>query len=42
MLGGVQNTFYVYSIICFVGVVFIYFKVNETKGKTLEEIEKGF
>lgn len=41
LLAGVQNTFYVYSVICFVGLVFIYFKVNETKGKTLEEIEKG-
>lgn len=39
MLGGVKNTFYVYSVICFIGLIFIYFKVNETKGKSLEEIE---
>ena len=42
LLGGVKNTFYVYSVICFIGLIFIYFKVNETKGKTLEEIEKQF
>lgn len=42
VLGGVQNTFYVYSLICFAGVVFIYFKVKETKGRTLEEIENQY
>jgi len=41
-LGGVKNTFYVYSVICFIGLVFIYFKVHETKGKSLEQIETEF
>jgi len=39
VLGGVQNTFYVYAVVCLVGLIFIHFKVHETKGKSLEEIE---
>lgn len=34
-----QTTFYVYSVICLLGLVLIFFKVKETRGKTLEEIE---
>lgn len=34
-----DKTFYIYSAICFLGFVFVYFKVKETKGKTLEELE---
>jgi sugar porter (SP) family MFS transporter len=34
-----DTTFYFYSIICFLGLIFIWFKVKETKGKTLEELE---
>ncbi len=36
---GSGSTFWLYSAICFGGFVFIFFKVPETKGKTLEEIE---
>jgi len=34
-----DNTFYIYSGICFLGFLFIWFKVKETKGQTLEELE---
>lgn len=34
-----DKTFYIYSAICFLGFIFVYFKVKETKGKTLEELE---
>ena len=32
-------TFYIYSAICVAGLIFIWLKVKETKGKTLEELE---
>jgi sugar porter (SP) family MFS transporter len=34
-----NNTFYIYAAICALGLVFIWFRVKETKGKTLEELE---
>jgi len=34
------NTFYVFSGICAVAFLFVWFMVSETKGKTLEEIEQ--
>ena len=34
-----DNTFYIYSGICVLGFFFIWKKVKETKGKTLEEME---
>ena len=34
-----DQTFFVYSAICLVGFVFVWLKVKETKGKTLEELE---
>jgi MFS transporter, SP family, xylose:H+ symportor len=37
-----DKTFYIYSAICLFGFVFVYFKVKETKGKTLEELEMVF
>jgi sugar porter (SP) family MFS transporter len=37
-----DKTFYIYSGICLIGFVFVYFKVKETKGKTLEELEMVF
>jgi sugar porter (SP) family MFS transporter len=37
-----DKTFYIYSGVCLIGFVFIYFKVKETKGRTLEELEMVF
>ncbi len=34
-----DKSFYIYSVVCVVGFLFILFKVRETKGKTLEELE---
>jgi len=36
---GVSYTFWIYAFICVLGFLFIKFKLPETKGKTLEEIE---
>ena len=36
---GASGTFWLYGIICVAGLVFIYYKLPETKGKSLEEIE---
>ncbi|MEI6646782.1 MAG: sugar porter family MFS transporter [bacterium] len=38
---GTAKTFWLYATICFLGFVFVYFKVPETKGQSLEEIERG-
>lgn len=37
-----SGTFWVYALICLTGFIFIYKKLPETKGKTLEEIEEYF
>lgn len=37
-----DHTFYIYSIICFVGFLFVLFKVKETKGKSLEDTDNVF
>ncbi len=37
---GASGTFGLYGIICFLGFLFISSKLPETKGKTLEELEK--
>jgi sugar porter (SP) family MFS transporter len=34
-----DRTFYIYALICVLGFLFIWRKVRETKGKTLEELE---
>jgi hypothetical protein len=36
---GSAGTFWLYAAICVAGFVFIRFKLPETKGKTLEQIE---
>jgi len=35
-----DSTFYIYAVICLLGILFIWFRVKETKGKTLEELEE--
>jgi MFS family permease len=37
---GSAVTFWLYAAICLAGFVFIFFRLPETKNKTLEEIEK--
>jgi SP family sugar porter-like MFS transporter len=37
---GLANCFWVYAAICLAGFLFIFFKLPETKGKTLEQIER--
>jgi SP family xylose:H+ symportor-like MFS transporter len=37
---GPARTFWLYALICAAGCVFIFLRVPETKGKTLEEIER--
>lgn len=37
---GLANCFWVYATICLAGFLFIFFKLPETKGKTLEQIER--
>jgi sugar porter (SP) family MFS transporter len=37
---GPAGTFWLYALVCLAGFVFIWAKLPETKGKTLEELEK--
>jgi sugar porter (SP) family MFS transporter len=37
---GVSYTFWIYALICTVGFVVMWFRLPETKGKTLEQIER--
>lgn len=39
---GTYGPFYLYSVICFLGFLFILRKVSETKGQTLEQLEHTF
>lgn len=39
---GASGTFWLYGVICVAGLIFIYYKLPETKGKSLEEIEHSF
>jgi len=37
---GASGTFWLYGMICMLGGIFIAVRLPETKGKTLEEIER--
>ncbi|MEI9960436.1 MAG: MFS transporter [Limisphaerales bacterium] len=37
---GSAGTFWLYAGICVAGFIFVFFKLPETKGKTLEQIER--
>lgn len=39
---GGYTAFWIYAVVCVLGFLFVYFKVKETKGKTLEEMERVF
>ncbi len=39
---GTYGPFYLYAVICFAGFLFIKYKVKETKGQTLEQLEQSF
>jgi SP family xylose:H+ symportor-like MFS transporter len=39
---GTYGPFYLYAAICFLGFLFIFKRVKETKGQTLEELEQQF
>ena len=36
-----EKSFYIYSVVCVLGFFFVWLKVKETKGKTLEELENA-
>jgi len=36
---GSSGTFWLYGVICVLGLVFIFFKLPEAKNKSLEQIE---
>jgi len=36
-----ENTFYIYAVVCACGFLFVLFRIKETKGKTLEEVEQA-
>jgi hypothetical protein len=37
---GWANNFWLYGFICLIGFIVLYYKLPETKNKTLEQIEK--
>jgi MFS family permease len=39
---GTYGPFYLYAVICFAGFLFVKSKVKETKGQTLEQLERNF
>ena len=42
MCSGGSGTFWLYGAICLAGGLFTFFFVPETKGKSIEEIQKIF
>ncbi len=39
---GTYTPFYIYAGICVIGLLFVYKKIKETKGKSLEDLEQDF
>jgi MFS family permease len=39
---GTYGPFYLYAVICLAGFIFVKSKVKETKGQTLEQLERNF
>ena len=39
---GVSGAFWFYAVICFAGLFFVFRRIPETKGRSLEEIEREF
>ena len=39
---GASGTFWLYAVICAAGAIFIWIKLPETKGKSLEQIEEDW
>src|SRR2546429_1335028 len=39
---GPARTFWIYAVVCLAGFLFVFWRVPETKGKTLEQIEYEF
>jgi SP family sugar porter-like MFS transporter len=39
---GAAGTFWTYAAVCLAGAVFLFLRLPETKGRTLEEIETDF
>ncbi len=37
-----DKTFYIYAVVCMVGFLFVWYKVKETKGKSLEDMDGIF
>ena len=37
---GSSLTFLIYGLFALLGIIFVYFKIPETKGKSLEDLEK--
>ena len=38
---GSSGTFWLYAVVCIAGFIFVWKRVPETKGRTLEQIERG-
>lgn len=39
---GPARTFWIYGVLCLAGLLFVFWRVPETKGRTLEQIEYAF
>lgn len=42
MMGDIANTFYIYAAVCVAGALFIRYKISETKGVSLGDMNKLF